>query len=143
MAIDNPDVKVVTASYKGQPFFIGVGISRQREAKGSGAVGFTEGVKGEYQSQKELEWRLLYNPNALPSGFVPMEKIKDLMAGTVAVTSGATAVYAPITRYEETPGEELHKFNNDLRFYKTRKRKEEFIQFILESDFYKEEKEKG
>ena len=110
MHIDNPDVKVVTASFKGNPFFIGIGTSKQREVKGSGQVGLSEGIKGEYQSQKDLEWQLLYNPKVLPD-FVPMERLKNLMSSTVAVTSGSIDVFNPQTQFKETTQERLKELS--------------------------------
>lgn len=107
MPIDNPDVKVVTTSYQGKPFFVGVGISKQREVKGSGKASIGEGVKGEYQSQKDLDWQLFYNLGALPSGFVPAEKVKDFMASTIAVTSGNASVYSPQTEFREVDQDKL------------------------------------
>ena len=132
LLIDNPDIKVVAASYKGNPFFVGVGISKQREIKGSGQAGLMEGLKGEYQSQKDLEWQLFYNVSALPPGFVPSEKLKDLMVSTVALTSGSITVYnSSTTGFEETNPEELRKLVNltklgevNLRsFFETRRKK--------------------
>lgn len=117
MPVDNPDVKVVTTSYKGKPFFVGVGISKQREVKGSGQFSPTEGAKGEYQSQKDLDWQLFYNLGALPSGFIPAEKVKDFMAGTVAVTSGNATVYSPQTEFKEVDSEKLKKMETGNRIY--------------------------
>jgi len=113
MPVDNPDVKVVTTSYKGKPFFVGVGISKQREVKGSGQLSPTEGAKAEYQSQKDLDWQLFYNLGALPSGFIPAEKVKDFMAGTVAVTSGNATVYSPQTEFEEVDKDKLDYLERD------------------------------
>jgi len=76
--------------------------------KGAGGVG-TEGVKGEYQSQKELKWRVWYNPLALPQGFMPEEKLKDWMAGTVAVTSGSIDVFNPSTEFIESEEDKLRE----------------------------------
>jgi hypothetical protein len=108
MPIDNPDVKVVTASFDEKPFFIGIGTSKQREVKGSGQVDLVEGVKGEYQSQKYLEWQLLYNPKVLPD-FMPMDRLKNWMAGTVAVTSGSIDVFTPQTKFVVTDQVEWKK----------------------------------
>jgi len=121
MPIDNPDVKVVTATFNEKPFFFGVGTSKQREVKGSGQAGFKEGVKGEYQSQKDLDWQLFYNLGALPSGFVPAEKLKDFMAGTVAVTAGNASVYSPQTTFEETNSKRLTEIEKDIREVKLSK----------------------
>lgn len=117
MLIDNPDVKVVQASYKGNPFLIGVGISKQREVRGLGQAGLTEGIRGEYQSQKELEWQLFYNLNALP-GFIPAEKLKDFMASTIAVTSGSITVYNSQTKFEETDQEKLKELESKVKTLK-------------------------
>lgn len=142
MHIDNPDVKVVTASYKGQPFFIGVGISKQREVKGSGKAGFPEGFRGDYQSQKELDWRLLYNPNTLPPGFIPFEQTKALMAGTVAATSGNATVFSPSTEYKETEVKKLRKLENTLAMFKKYKDPETLYTVIIDADDLFEEKRK-
>lgn len=109
MPLDKPEVKVVEARYEGKPFLVAFGKVKQREVKGAGGVG-TEGVKGEYESQKDLDWQVLYNLNALPSGFIPEEKLKDWMAGTVSVASGGNAtvfnadtefIEADLTKLEE------------------------------------------
>jgi hypothetical protein len=118
LPIDNPDVKVVTASYKGNPFFFGVGTSAQRGVKGSGQAGLRDGIKGEYESQKDLNWQLFYNLGALPSGFVPSEKLKDFMAGTVTVTSGNASVYSPQTKYEEIDSKDLRRLESKVRIIK-------------------------
>jgi hypothetical protein len=120
MEIDNPDIKIVTASYKKQPFFIGVGVSKQRELKGLGQVNLTEGVKGGYESQKDLNWELLYNPDALPKGFIPLEKAKGLMASTVAATSGSMAVFQPETTYKEALPVKLKGIKNELARVKSK-----------------------
>ncbi len=48
----------------------------------------------------------MYNPKALPD-FIPIEKAKDLMAGTVAVSSGSAAIFKPNTKYIETEEKKL------------------------------------
>lgn len=118
MPIDNPDVKIVEARYKGKPFVVGVGTSERREVKGSGKVGLQEGVKGEYESQKSLKWDVLFNPKALPD-FIPIEKAKDLATSTVAVTGSTLDVYATDTRVSEIKPEELGKIRNILAKTKT------------------------
>lgn len=110
MPIDNPDLKIIEARYKEQPFFIGIGASKQREVKGAGGVG-SQGVKGEYQSQKDLNWQCLYNLKALPEGFMTEEKLKDFMASTVSVVSGGSSV---VTKYTETEPEKLKKFVKEV-----------------------------
>jgi len=118
MLIDKPEFKMIEARYNENPFFFAVGTAKQREVKGAGGVG-TEGVKGEYQSQKDLEWRIFYNMNALPNGFMPEEKLKEWMAGTVAVTSGSIDVFEPSTDFIESDEEKLQevKDREDLLNY--------------------------
>jgi len=94
MPLDKPEVKMVEARYNEKPFIIAFGIAKKRDVKGGGGIG-TTGVKGEYESQKDLEWQVLYNLKALPEGFMPEEKLKEWMAGTVAVTSGSIDVFSP------------------------------------------------
>ena len=106
MPIDNPDLKIVEARYKGQPFFIGVGASKQRALKGSGEVALP-GVKAEYQSEKDLNWQFLYNLKALPEGFMTGEKLKDFMASTVSVVSGGATVVTGKAELKETNPEKL------------------------------------
>jgi hypothetical protein len=118
LPIDNPDVKVVTASYKGNPFFLGVGTSTQREVKGSGQAGLKEGVKGEYRSQKDLKWELFHNLGALPSGFVPAEKLKDFMASAVTFSSGSASVYNPQTKFEEIDSKDLKELERKTKIIK-------------------------
>ena len=101
MPLDKPEAKMVEVSYNKNPFFIGIGLAKKRDVKGTGGVG-TEGIKGEYESQKDLDWRIWYNPNALPSGFMPEERLKNWIGGTVAITSGSIEVYNPETKFIET-----------------------------------------
>jgi len=108
MPLDKPEVKMVEGRYNEKPFLVAFGVAEQRDVKGAGGVG-TEGVKGEYQSQKDLKWRVWYNPQALPQGFIPEEKLKDWMAGTVAVTSGSIAVFNPSTEFIESEEEKLQE----------------------------------
>ena len=107
MIVDNPDIKVVEANYNNNPILLAVGTSKQRELSISGK-GSTEGLAGKYTTQKDLEWKILYNPKALPD-FIPIEKAKDLMAGTVAVSSGSAGVFSPNTKYLETTNQQLLK----------------------------------
>jgi hypothetical protein len=131
MPVDNPDVKIVTASYKNKPFFIGIGLSKQREIKGKGAVTIPKGAKAEYQSQKDLDWRLLYNPKVLPPGFTTFEKAKEFMASTVAATSGNAGVYQSETKYDETKPEQLKKIEQKL--FSVNKQK--FLKLLREADY--------
>ena len=108
MFLDKPEAKMVEARYNEKSFLVAFGVAEQRDVKGAGGVG-TEGVKGEYQSQKDLKWRVWYNPEALPQGFMPEEKLKDWMAGTVAVTSGSIDVFNPSTEFIESEEDKLRE----------------------------------
>ena len=105
LIIDNPDIKVVEAKYDKKPVLLAVGTSKQRELIVSGEGG-TEKLKAKIKTQKDLEWQILYNPKALPD-FIPIEKAKDLMVGTIAVTSGSPTVYEPQTKILERTAKEL------------------------------------
>ena len=112
MPLDKPEVKMIEARYNEKPFLVAFGLAKQRDVKGAGGVG-AEGVKGEYESQKELDWQVLYNLKSLPEGFIPKEKLKDWMAGTVAVTSGSIAVFNPDTKFIETEEEKLQRAKDE------------------------------
>jgi hypothetical protein len=136
MEIDNPDVKIVTASFKKQPFFVGVGVSSKREVSGSGQVDLAKGISGKYQSQKDLDWELFYNPNALPTGFIPIERAKGLMSSAVAATTGSVAVFQPETTFKETSPEKLKGIRKSLARAATlsgRPLTEEEVEKIIES----------
>lgn len=130
MLIDNPDVKVVTASYNEKPFFIAMGTSEQRQVEGAAKFELLKGGgEGKYQSQKALKWNILYNPKVLPD-FMPIEKVKDFVASTASVTSGSIDVFQAETEFKEAEPEELQEYlRRDARFSlskfinETRKRK--------------------
>lgn len=52
----------------------------------------------EEKYKTDLEWRIFYDSTALPD-FIPIDKAKDFMAGTVAVSSGTASVYDAGTVY--------------------------------------------
>jgi len=108
MPLDKPEAKMVEARYREEPFLVAFGVAKQRDVKGAGGVG-TAGVKGEYQSQKDLNWRVWYNPSVLPKGFMPEEKLKDWMAGTVAVASASSTIFSGATTFLETDKEKLEE----------------------------------
>ena len=126
MPIDNPDFKMIEARYKEQPFFIGIGASKQRKLKGKGEVGMPK-ITGEYKSQKDLNWQFLYNLKALPEGFMTEEKLKDFMAGTVSVVSGGTAVVTEVTELKEAKPEKLDSLIKKMQ-------KSEAVQFMYFKD---------
>lgn len=92
LILDNPDIKIVEARYNEKPVFFGVGISKQREKGVAAGVG-PEGVEGKYAIQKELQWKMFYNKDNMPTGFIPIEKLEEWMKGTTAVVSGSMSVY--------------------------------------------------
>jgi hypothetical protein len=52
----------------------------------------------EQRTQKGLEWKVFYDRSALPD-FLPIDRAKNFMAGTVAVSSGSASVYDAGTVY--------------------------------------------
>lgn len=102
LLVDNPDIKVVEARFDEKPFLIAVGKSEQREKKVVGEVGLPKIGKGEYGTQKDMKWQVMYNPNSLPSGFMSEERFRNWAGGTVYLTSSSDAVYSGHTQYIET-----------------------------------------
>jgi len=111
LIVDNPDIKVVEATYDTKPVLLAVGTSKQRELKVSGK-GNTDGLGAQYRTQKDLDWQVLFNPKALPD-FIPIEKAKELMAGTIAVSSGSAAVFSPKTEFKELDKDKLDYLERD------------------------------
>jgi hypothetical protein len=86
LIVDIPDVKVVEASFDQKLVLFAVGTG-ERNAEQPG-----EKDKG------DLEWRIFYDSTVIPA-FIPIDKVKEFMAGAVAVSSGSTAVYNADTVY--------------------------------------------
>lgn len=102
MVLDKPEIKIVEARYKGKPFLVGIGLSKQQVKKiVAGGEALPPSLTGEYQTEMDLDWTLLYNMNNLP-GFLPLEKAEEYMATTVSVVSGSLSVYEPKTKYKRT-----------------------------------------
>ena len=95
LIIDIPDIKVVEASFNKKLVLFAVGTSKQSETAVLGEAS-AEGNGAKYGT--DLEWKIFYDPTALPN-FIPIDKAKDLMAGTVAVSSGSGSVYNTGTIY--------------------------------------------
>jgi hypothetical protein len=93
LIIDAPDIKVVEASFNKNLAFIAIGTTKKRETAFPG-----EGVVEKYGTRKDLEWKIFYDPTALPE-FIPVDKAKDFMAGAVAVSSGSASAYDVGTAY--------------------------------------------
>jgi len=113
LVVDNPDIKIVEATYDSKPLVLAVGTSKQRELTIS-AKGSTDGIGGEYQTQKDLKWEVLYNPKAFPD-FIPIEKAKDLVTETVAVTSGSLTVYQSQNRLFVATNQKLEDLFETVR----------------------------
>lgn len=98
LILDNPDIKIVEARYRGEPIFFAIGISNQRRKK-IAAEGTVKGARGEYEAGKDIEWHLIYNPESMPHGFVPIERFKTLMIATTAAVSESNSVYETTPQY--------------------------------------------
>src|SRR5512136_2392498 len=88
LIIDLPDIKVVEASFNKKLVLFGVGASKKRITAVSGE-GSAEGIGAKYIT--DLEWKIFYDSTTLLN-FMPIDKAKDLMAGTVALSSGSGSV---------------------------------------------------
>jgi len=108
LIIDLSEIKVVEASFNKKLVLFAVGTLRRRETVVSGEGGAAIGEKYETDGT-DLEWRIFYDSTALPD-FIPLDKAKDFMAGTVAVSSGAASVYDAGTVYIAS-GNRLSKGN--------------------------------
>ncbi len=95
LIIDIPDVKVVEASFNNKLVLFAVGTLPRRETVVSGEAG-SAAIGDKYGT--DLEWRIFYDSTALPD-FIPIDKARDFMAGTIAVSSGSASVYNPGTVY--------------------------------------------
>jgi hypothetical protein len=95
LIVDILDIKVVEASFNGKLTLFAVGALPRRETVISGAE--NAAASGEKYGT-DLEWKIFYDPAALPD-FIPIDKAKDFMAGTVAVSSGTASVYSKSTAY--------------------------------------------
>jgi hypothetical protein len=95
LIIDIPDIKVVEASFNKKLVLFAVGTLPRRETVVSGE-GSAAAIGEKYGTN--LEWRIFYDSTALPD-FIPIDKAKDFMAGTVAVSSGTASVYNAGTVY--------------------------------------------
>jgi hypothetical protein len=98
LIIDISDVKVVEASFNKKLVLFAVGTLPRRETVVSGE-GSVAPIGEKYETDgTDLEWRIFYDSTALPD-FIPIDKAKDFMAGTVAVSSGSASVYDAGTVY--------------------------------------------
>jgi hypothetical protein len=95
LIVDIPEIKVVEASFNKSLVFFAVGTARKLETTVSNEGNVEENGS---KSKTDLEWKIFYDPTALPN-FIPIDKAKDLMAGTVAASSGSTSVYNTRTIY--------------------------------------------
>jgi hypothetical protein len=95
LIIDIPDIKVVEASFNKKLVLFAVGTLPPRETAVSGE-GSSAAIGEKYGT--DLEWRIFYDSTALPD-FMPIDKAKDFMAGTVAASSESASVYNSCTVY--------------------------------------------
>jgi hypothetical protein len=95
LIIDIPDIKVVEASFNKKLVLFAVGTAQQSETAASDKGSSTE---PKAKCRTDLEWKIFYDPAALPN-YMSIDKAKDLMAGTVAVSSGSASVYDAGTVY--------------------------------------------
>jgi hypothetical protein len=95
LIIDLPDIKVVEASFNTKLVLFAVGTLRRRETVVSGE-GNAAATEEKYEPN--LAWKIFYDSTVLPD-FIPIDKAKDFMAGTVAVSSGTASVYDASTIY--------------------------------------------
>ena len=95
LIIDIPDIKVVEGSFNNKLVLFAVGTLPRRETVVSGGAS-AAAIGDKYGT--DLEWRIFYDSTVLPD-FIPVDKAKDFMAGTVAVSSGTVSVYDAGTIY--------------------------------------------
>jgi hypothetical protein len=95
LIIDIPDIKVVEANFDKKPILFAVGTPQRRETVSS-SEGSALAIGEKYGT--DSEWRIFYDSIIL-SDFIPIEKAKDFMAGTVAVSSKTASVYGAGTVY--------------------------------------------
>ena len=95
LIIDIPDIKVVEASFNKKLVLFAVGTLPRRETVVSGE-GSAATIREKYGT--DLEWKIFYDSTVLPN-FIPIDKAKDFMAGTVAVSSETASVYNAGTIY--------------------------------------------
>jgi hypothetical protein len=95
LIIDIPDIKVVEACFNRKLVLLAVGTLQQRETVVSGEA--SAAAIGEKYGT-DLEWKIFYDSTVLPD-FIPIDKAKNFMAGTVAVSSGSASVYNAGTVY--------------------------------------------
>lgn len=107
MVIDNADIKLIEAKYDRKPVLLAIGTSKQRELNVSGK-GSTQGIGAEYKIQKDLEWKVYFNPKTLPD-FIPIDKLDQVTAGTISVASAGAASFSGKLEKEEITKESLNK----------------------------------
>ena len=110
-ALDNPDIKIVVATYEDKVLLFGVGKTEERQKEGEAEVGL-EGGKGKYQMQKALKWEIFYNLKLLPD-LMPLEDFKTFAESTIAVTSADASVISPTTEFTELEAKQLEKMFED------------------------------
>ena len=92
LTVDLTEIKVVEGTFDQKLFFISVGTMPKADAIYSEKKALKDAVK------KDLEWKIFYDSTILPT-FLSIEKIKDLMDGIVAFSSGSSSVCSTTTSY--------------------------------------------
>lgn len=90
LIIDIPEIKVVEVSFGKKLLLIALGTMPKRDAAVSG--------ERNDECRGYLEWRIFYDLTALPN-FMSPDKVKEFMAGAVAMSSGSVSVYNTSTIY--------------------------------------------
>ncbi len=75
MAVNNPDIKVVQATYQSKLILLAIGTSTERELSVSGE-GSVSNIGAKYQSQNQLNWRIIVNRKDFPD-FVLLDNKLD------------------------------------------------------------------
>ena len=98
LIIDIPEIKIVEANFNNRLFLLAIGTLPRRKTvvSGEGSDAATEDKRG--TDETDLEWKIFYDSTALLD-IMPIEKAKDFMAGTVAVSSGSASVHDSGTIY--------------------------------------------
>ena len=90
--LDSHDIEMVAAEYDDKPFWLSIGTTKGRKTHTAVDVG-KEQIGAERDFEKsDMYWEHFVNPRNLPP-FMPIEKAKTFMQGSVANTSGTLSVY--------------------------------------------------
>lgn len=94
LVIDVPDVKVVEARFDNEIVLIAIGVSKQLTAEPPERTA----AQNEGMGKSNMKWKIFYDKTIFPE-FIPVEKVRDFMAGVVAIVSKSASVYNSNTLY--------------------------------------------